>query len=334
MASPRPPDRKLVLAAILPHVLLFGGVRRFFELGNLLIQRGHQFLIFTPLGELPDWFSFHGRIEKVNSLSNYKIDCIFFTQEEFLEDIVRSNARLKILYHVGPRVKLYKTLKYRNIVIFSNSTNMYELDKRKYGIETVKAYGGVHIPPQSENTFKTQPVKIMAYGRLARKGKGTSLVVKACEKLYRLGYNVELLLFDSPIDADSREKIQKFSCKVPFQFILNHPVAQNDQLFSRADVFVAAEKKGGWSNTAAEALASCVPLVGTKVGTRDFLIHNETGLRVWRHPFFIRKAIEKLINNPEFARSLARNGRKKIESFSWDKLADFVESYVLLKTGS
>ena len=92
--------------------------------------------------------------------------------------------------------------------------------------------------------------------------------------------------------------------------------------------FVAAEKKGGWSNTAAEALAAGVPLIGTSTGTKDFLIQNETGLLVWRHPYFIRKAIEKLLTNPELAHKLAANGRRKIAEFSWEALADVIESYV------
>jgi glycosyltransferase involved in cell wall biosynthesis len=92
---------------------------------------------------------------------------------------------------------------------------------------------------------------------------------------------------------------------------------------------VAAEKKGGWSNTAAEALAAGVPVIGTKIGTRDFLIDMETGIKVWRHPYFIRRAIEKLIRQPALAQTLAANGRKKIEDFSWKKLADFIEAYAL-----
>src|SRR5688572_11320786 len=96
-------NRSLFFAAILPHLLLFGGVRRFFELGNILISRGHQFVIFTPAGQKPDWFAFHGKVERLEMLKNYRLDCIFFTQAEFLEDILAADARLKVLYHVGPR---------------------------------------------------------------------------------------------------------------------------------------------------------------------------------------------------------------------------------------
>ena len=323
------PDKKLIMAAILPHTKLFGGVKRFFELARVLRNRGHEFIVFTPEGISPDWYPEPCTVEKVANLNSYALDALFITEEVFLEDLLKSRTRLKIFYHVGPRPKLTRALRHKEILVFVNSSNMFEFDKRKYGIEAVKALGGVDIPPEGRaQKAAGEPFTVMAYARLSRKGKGTSLVVKACERLYKKGYDIKLLLFDSTVDAIAVERIRKFKCKVPFEFIVDHPVAENNALYKRADVFVAAEKKGGWSNTAAEALAAGVPLIGTSTGTKDFLIQNETGLLVWRHPYFIRKAIEKLLTNPELAHKLAANGRRKIAEFSWEALADVIESYV------
>lgn len=327
-------NRYLSFGAILPHTKLFGGVRRFFELGEILIQRGHAFTIFTPEGIPPDWFTFHGEVKPLNAISSYRLDALFLTETDFVDHLVNANAALKIFYHVGPRAKLTTVLKHKQVLVFSNSSNMYTLDKRKYGIETIRAFGGVHLPAKPKPYSPAETIHIMAYGRLTRKGKGTALVVRACEKLYKKGYPVKLLLFDSPIDDRSSEKIRNFTCKVPFEFILDHPVMDNEELFKRADIFVAAEKKGGWSNTAAEALASGIPLVATKTGTNDFLVHGETGLKVWRHPYFIRRAIETLIKDPALAQRLSGNGRKKIAEFSWTRLADFIEAFVKDKINS
>lgn len=57
-------ERKLTMAAILPHTKLFGGVKRFLELGSVFESHGHRFLVFTPEA-LPvfseGYFLIHGK---------------------------------------------------------------------------------------------------------------------------------------------------------------------------------------------------------------------------------------------------------------------------------
>jgi glycosyltransferase involved in cell wall biosynthesis len=316
-------------AVILPHTLLFGGVRRFFELGEIFIRHGHRMIVFTPEGKAPDWFQFSGTVESLSNLRNYSLDCLFTTEDKFLKYLLDANSRLKIFYHVGPRASLTEVLKHKEILIFSNSTNMYLYNKKKYGIETVKALGGVHIPATAkEITLPQDPFTIMCYGRLSRKGKGTGIVVKAAEKLFQQGHPVKLVLFDAPLDEKGRQQIADFRPRLPFEFIIDHPVEKNDQLFKRADVFVAVEKKGGWSNTAAEALAAGIPLVASNTGTNDFLTDGVTGIKVWRHWFFVKRAIQKLMKDIALQKTLAENGREKMKTLSWEALADFIMKFV------
>lgn len=317
------------IAVILPHCKLFGGVRRFFELGEIFIREGHSMTIFTPDGLAPTWFEFSGKVEKLEKLPMHSLSLLFTTEPAFLEYMVAADAPLKVFYHVGPRADLRNILKHPEIFIFSNSTNMYLHDKKNYGIETFRAIGGVTIPEEAKIIKDEQdPFIIMCYGRLARKGKGTHIVVKAAEKLYRKGFPIKLLLFDSPLDEKGREQIQQFKPRVPFEFILDHPVDDNTNLFKRANVFVAVERKGGWSNTAAEAMAAGVPVIGGKTGTNDFLINKVTGLKVVRHWFFLKRALQKMIQDVPLQRELAHNGREKIKTFSWEELAKTILTFM------
>jgi len=317
------------IGVILPNCRLFGGVRRFFELGEIFIQKGHQMYIFTPDGTGPDWFQFSGTVDKLDNLHQYDLTLLFITEPVFLINLVNAQAALKVFYHVGPRASLGAVLKHKDIFIFSNSTNMYLYDKKKYGIETIKAIGGVHIPKEAKEISNDQnPFTIMCYGRLARKGKGTNIVVKAAERLYKKGLPVTLLLFDSPLDDKGRKQLLDFKPKLPFEFVIDHPVNENATLFKRANVFVAVEKKGGWSNTAAEALASGVPLIASNTGTNDFLTDNVTGLKVWRHSYFVKRAILKLMGDIQLQKKLAEQGRQKMKEFSWNTLADFILHFI------
>jgi glycosyltransferase involved in cell wall biosynthesis len=108
---------------------------------------------------------------------------------------------------------------------------------------------------------------------------------------------------------------------VPFQFITNHPVEENAALFHQADIFVAAEKGAGWANTVAEAMSCGIPVVATKSGTADILIDGVTGIRVKRNVNSIARGISRLIMSAELRETLAVNGRKHIEKFTWQILA-------------
>lgn len=318
-----------LIGAIVPTTKLFGGVRRYFELGERFIQHGHQMIILSPEGERPDWFTYRSKVDKIENINQYKFTALFCMQKEVLPLLLAANASLKIFYHVLESEEIKDVLKHPEIKIFANSTNILLHDRKKYGIEAFLQQGGVNLPATIKDVSNDDEVfTIMCFGRLVRKRKGTRFVVRAAEKLYRSGYNIKLLLYDTPVDEKSKKLIEGFKAKVPFEFVLNHPVADNESLFKRASVFVSAEKKAGWSNASAEALSCGIPLIATLSGTKDFLINNETGLVVWRNSFSIARALKKLIKDKALRGRLSVNGRKKIESFSWDVLATNILAYI------
>jgi glycosyltransferase involved in cell wall biosynthesis len=97
-------------------------------------------------------------------------------------------------------------------------------------------------------------------------------------------------------------------------------------LYSQADIFVSGERRAGWANTAAEAMACGLPVVCTPSGSRDFAAHNETALVVpFAYPFLLRRQIKRLIEDPELRLRLAEAGYRKIGEFTWDALAERLE---------
>lgn len=326
-------DMKLSIGAILPHVKVFGGVKRYLELGNLLIDRGHEYTIFTPEGAQPSWFDFKGTVVRVDNLSQYSLNAIFVSEAELVPLLDNAKSDIRIAYAILQRKKYVRKLLSRDVdVILANSTNLFRYlggEKRK-GL--FKAIGGIDTQKfsfKNSNAYNgDRPFVVMAYGRFYKKKKGTMLVVRACEKLFKAGYNIKLHLFDSPTDTFGVEALKKFKCNVPHEFFINFPVKQLQDLYYQADVFVSAERNAGWSNTSAEAMACGVPVIATASGTEDFLIDGETGIKIWRHSWFIQRAIKKLYHRPELGVMLASNARKKIETFSWSALADRIEQII------
>ena len=325
-------ERKLVLGVILPHTKIFGGVKRFFEIGNILISKGHSFTVFTPEGKSPDWFPFQGEVLMLDNLSNYKFDALFITEPEFLGALDQANTILKIFYAVLQRRYIRKVAARRDLIMFANSTRLYEYLGGDRNQNLAKCIGGIDLKKFQFQPLKlkaaSEPFVVLAYGRFYRKKKGTSMVVKSCENLHRRGYNLKLLLFDSPVDEQSRRKVKEFSCAVPFEFFVDYPVERLPELYHMADLFVSAERNAGWSNTSAEAMACGVPVVATSSGTSDFLIHEETGLVVWRHRWFIQRGIKRMYHDRTLRQTLAANARKEIARFSWSSLANTIEKFI------
>lgn len=323
---------KIKLGVILPHTKLYGGVKRFFELGEVFIKKGLEFMVFTPEGIAPTWYKGNVPTLAISEISRFEFEAMFITEVQFLSDLAKANAKRRILYFVRPSDDLMKLNDFPDVEVFANSPNGLEVAKIKFGIEAFKAYGGIntrsYYPKDLQPKTEKDPFTVVVYGRVVEKKKGTRLVVRACEKLFKKGYNMRVVLFDTPVNEKATLAIRKFKADVPFEFILNHPVDRNVELFHKGDIFVAAEKSAGHSNTAAEAMASGLAVIGTNSGTGHFLVDGVTGVVVERSVMAISGAIERLMNDFDLRKKLAENGRKHIEEISWERLAEKILNYL------
>ena len=51
------------ISTFLPHVGVFGGVRRFLELGNRWTFMGHAVTLYHPQGDPPAWLPYSGGVQ-------------------------------------------------------------------------------------------------------------------------------------------------------------------------------------------------------------------------------------------------------------------------------
>lgn len=319
--------KKMRFGVLLPHTKLYGGVKRFLELGNVFVAKGHDFCVFTPDGQAPLWFPYKGRMATFDDLPKAELDALWTTTPSMMPLVLQSKARHKIFYHVRIKEKLAPLLKNPEVELYACSSNVYEHDLRKYGRKAFLAVGGVtvdHYQAKQDYHVEGRPFVVMGYGRLAESVKGTRYVVSACERLYKKGYNIKLLLFDTHTSDKMRQKYERFRCNCPYEFVLNHPFERNSELFGRADCFVSAEnpKYSGWNNTVAEAMACGLPVVATKAGTNDLLVDGVNGIRSARWVFCFTRHIARLYHDESLRRQLGTAAREHIRDFDWELVAD------------
>jgi hypothetical protein len=129
------------IGAILPHTKLFGGVRRYLELGNVLVSRGHGFHLFTPDGEGPRWFRFAGQMHALPGLDTVTLDALITSEEVFLPQLSASHAPAKVFYVINKNKALRKISGYPEICICANSTTTLKRIRQTIHKEPFRAFG-------------------------------------------------------------------------------------------------------------------------------------------------------------------------------------------------
>jgi glycosyltransferase involved in cell wall biosynthesis len=315
----------LRIGAILPHLLVFGGVRRYIELGNAFTARGHEFVLFTPEGSMPTWLSFAGSASEIASLPSSSLDIAICGSPELVPELDRAGARVKVFYlqleGVDNEATIVKSGRYRIMV---NSSGLRKRIRRSYGVEPIDGIGGVnpelfHPLPRmrSQSSFT-----ILCYGRLSRPRKGTRFVVDAARWMHRHGYDVELHLFDTINPGESDPRIG-FEAGLPCRFYVDLPQDRMAGMYSAADAFVSAEHRAGWCNTAAEAASCGLPLVCTQSGTEDFAVNEKSAIIIKRRSALaVRRSLMRLYHDRDLARRLGEGARRIISEFTWDRVCD------------
>lgn len=316
------------VAALLPNVQIFGGVRRYLEIGNEFSDRGYHFVLFHPEGNKPEWLDFKGVTKSFSSLGEEKFDIGLCSEYSILPYFERLNAKLKFFYFIQEGHKKEKEVVRKNFLFLANSKGIYSRIEKKYNLSCFKAFGGVNpklFYPVKREKGKDE-FRILCYGRIYKRRKGIKYIIRAVEGLYREYPQLKLVFFDSLVGKDKRDPRPMIKTATPHEFYLSLPQSKMAWLYSQSDIFVSAERRAGWSNTTAEAMACRIPVVCTRRGTKDIAFHNQTALVVpFPHPLLLRRQIKKLIKDEKLRLRLAKAGYEKIKTFSWTALVDRLE---------
>lgn len=226
------------VGAIVPHLQQFGGIRRFLEIGNVFIDKGHEFIIFTQKPVKCSWFDFHGVVQHWNKI---QADCILIGDAPSLRILSKVRVRGRIYVYViagGNRyLPMYQQV-YGKYPFILNNRIFKPHFPGSYSVE-----GGV-------NVHRFSPKKMMP----------------PSNKITVLYYSAKRPRKDPRHIAHSLRKIKGIK--------LVGLGGLNDEELAKAyhsgDFFVSWENRAGWGNMAAEALASGLTVVTNGVNCEPF----------------------------------------------------------------
>jgi glycosyltransferase involved in cell wall biosynthesis len=335
-------EPRLDFGALAPHLLVFGGVRRLLEVGNALMRRGHRYVLYHPDGTRPDWLEFAGEVRSLEALAETEHAVLLGADPAIAPHLERARARVKLFYCVHKNLPERWIARHPAWTLLANSSEVGARLWRRYRVRAADAIGGVNPlmfrPAEHCVRRAPEPFRILAYGRLSRPGKGTRAAVRAAERasaqLSRrwpawagsVPHPVKLVLFDHVGPGNERDPRGLLRCSIPHEFHLNLPQEELARLYASCDLFVSAERRAGWNNTVAEAMAAGVPVVCTRAGTGDLARHGETAWVVrWRHPWFLARGVLALCRDPGLRQQLRRSALERVRHLSWERVAERIE---------
>ena len=327
----------LRIAVLLPHFGVYGGVRRFLELGRIWIARGHHVALLTrdAGADQRPWLPFSGPVGSVGELSSGPWDVVLSPDPELFL-LAGAEGALRVFYAVlegAPHAS--RACRHADLVL-ANSAGMRRYLARR-GVEAVDAAGAVNLrefrpedpDPRMARSARGESVRALIYGRLSRPRKGSWAAARAVEAASRsTGVPTELTLFDAPPEGAAEAGLPR-PLSIPVRWVLRPTQEELRALYADSDLFVSAERRAGWCNTAAEAMACGAAVVCTRSGTEDFALDGETAA-VARLPWSwsLARKIAPLLRDPSARRQLAERGRGRISQFTWERTADQIEEAI------
>jgi len=189
--------------------------------------------------------------------------------------------------------------------------------------------------PELRDTFdaETRPI-ILSAGRLVRK-KGFDTAIRALEQVVEALPDVLLLIAgDGPERSKLERLVEDCGLQEHVQFLGTIPHPELRTYYNLADVFLMAGHEEpddieGFGLVYLEANACETPTIGSRVGgVPDAVRHEETGLLVPPDdPSATADALIRLLNDPELAEQLGRQGRERVlNEANWDHIANRIFS--------
>jgi len=228
------------IAAIVPYLLPFGGIRRFLEVGNVMTARGHDYTIYSKDMEDADlWMNYKGKVSSWKGAEfTFKADVVLIGHPTTLSVLENPSVTISgkvyiwvIAAGIWYFLEQYKEYEAKGYPMILN-TRIYREDFPNAEL----CEGGVNT-----SIFTPKTLRVGFYsGRGSHKGEAHIV-----ESLGGMKHVIPVAI--KGLDTPDLVKV-----------------------YRSLDYFVCSETKPGWSNMSAEAIACGIPVVSDSKNTDLF----------------------------------------------------------------
>src|SRR6266436_5898033 len=222
------------IALFLPHVGVFGSVRRFIELGNVWARAGHAVTLYHPSGTPPEWLPFAGQVEGLTRAASEPSELALCADGVTLEAFLAHPSSIRLYYCV--------------IEGDSNLDRVARIPVRRVATRlrrpVIDGVGGIDLHQFHPDLARRGAVtRVLLNGRRSRAKKGTDLILRALSPLATQGPAFEVVLFDTVSEHNRQDPRDGAPLPPNARFVLGSTQDELAALYQSSHVFVAAERK-------------------------------------------------------------------------------------------
>lgn len=120
---------------------------------------------------------------------------------------------------------------------------------------------------------------------------------------------------------EALDAVNNFWGKTIIRYIGKITDRERDILMQHCEAFVFPSYYEGFGLPVFEAMASGAPVICSKIGVFDELIHDEALKVNIENPYELSYVIKKILTDQEWRQKLIAKGKKLVEKFTWSKTA-------------
>ena len=221
-----------------------------------------------------------------------------------------------LLWELDFGIGFFKFLLCKSDAVIVNSDSLRNYISNVTGVQKIyRVYNGIAFKKEFEEKFKkikkineySKPYTFGMVGKILFEKKGQDIAVHAISLLKDTYPDIKLVIAGDGDIKKLKQIISKLNVEAYVKIVgfIYDPY----ELYYSVDAVLMCSKYEEFGRVTVEAMSACLPVVGCdNTGTKEIVQHEHTGLLYQGGPATLAKEMERLINNPSWARQLGING--------------------------
>lgn len=243
-------------------------------------------------------YSFNSGMKNKNKLKN-------FLMAKFINYLYNHSKRIIFVSYgsLNDFKTIFKKIDYNKAIVIYNPI----------------VYDNINILKQEDVGIKEK--YILSVGRLTKQ-KGYEYLLKAFKLVYEQNENIRLIILGQ---GEDKEKLIEYCKELNIHDVVYFLGFQENpyKYMANSEVFVLSSLWEGFGNVLVEAMACGVPVISTNCpsGPSEIIFDKINGILVPpKNPIALADAIINILNNKEYATSLAKKGLERAQDFHVKKI--------------